>query len=308
MQSAFLGVLFGLLGNGLIGMSFSVMKVAHSQNNSGGSYLKIPLWWAGNALMALGELGNLCAYALARPALISPLGAVSVVINAPMAFFVLGERLSFRNMAGCVLCILGGYFIVSIAANNAEDRPPLTVKAFEGMLYRPPFLVFLAVSLFEAVDLIWSGRSTVMAYILICSLLGSITVLTIKALSSFVLLTLSGLNQFDQPLPYAIVPAMAVSMALQLLYLNKAIAEYGTGEVVPAYYVLFTTFAVLGSAILFSDLHDSNAHSLQVLVCAFVATSLGVYLVSHDKGAAERSAERAGDDRGVNESDMETLL
>ena len=29
------------------------------------------------------------------------------------------------------------------------------------MLYRPPLLVFLAVSLFESVDLIWSARTTV---------------------------------------------------------------------------------------------------------------------------------------------------
>ena len=49
MQSAFLGVLMALFGNGLIGLSFSVMKVAHQQNRGGGSYLRIPLWWAGNA-------------------------------------------------------------------------------------------------------------------------------------------------------------------------------------------------------------------------------------------------------------------
>ena len=35
-------------------------------------------------------------------------------------------------------------------------------QAFEEMLYRPPFLVFLAVSLFESVDLIWSARTTVL--------------------------------------------------------------------------------------------------------------------------------------------------
>ena len=51
MQSAFLGVLMALFGNGMIGLSFSVMKVAHSRNPSGGSYLKIPLWWAGNAMV-----------------------------------------------------------------------------------------------------------------------------------------------------------------------------------------------------------------------------------------------------------------
>ena len=54
-----------------------------------------------------------------------------------------------------------------------------------------------------------------------------------------------------------------------MIYLNKALSEYGTGEVVPAYYVLFTACAVLGSAILYSDLDDSNMNSLATLVGSF---------------------------------------
>lgn len=38
--------------------------------------------------MILGELGNLVAYSLAKPSLISPLGAVSVVVNVPVAYLV----------------------------------------------------------------------------------------------------------------------------------------------------------------------------------------------------------------------------
>jgi drug/metabolite transporter (DMT)-like permease len=45
-----------------------------------------------------------------------------------MAFFVLGEKLTARNIVGCVLCILGGYCIVSVAATNAEEHPPPTVQ------------------------------------------------------------------------------------------------------------------------------------------------------------------------------------
>jgi hypothetical protein len=47
-------------------------------------------WWAGTLLMILGELGNLVAYSLAKPSLISPLGAVSVVVNVPVAYLVRG--------------------------------------------------------------------------------------------------------------------------------------------------------------------------------------------------------------------------
>ena len=64
MQNTFLGVLIAICGNSLIGSSFAVMKVAHMRNVEGGSYLKIPMWWAGTALMIAGELGNLVAYSL----------------------------------------------------------------------------------------------------------------------------------------------------------------------------------------------------------------------------------------------------
>ena len=48
-------------------------------------------------------------------------------------------------------------------ANGTVKRDHMIMwkQAFEEMLYRPPFLVFLAVSLFESVDLIWSARTTV---------------------------------------------------------------------------------------------------------------------------------------------------
>jgi hypothetical protein len=64
MQNTFLGVLIAICGNSLIGSSFAVMKVAHMRNVEGGSYLKIPMWWIGTALMIAGELGNLVAYSL----------------------------------------------------------------------------------------------------------------------------------------------------------------------------------------------------------------------------------------------------
>jgi hypothetical protein len=51
-------------------------------------------------------------------------------------------------------------------------------------------------------------------------------VLTIKAFSAFVVLSISGLNQFTQPLPFAIIPAMAVSMALQVVAVSSWAARF----------------------------------------------------------------------------------
>jgi len=301
-QNSSLGVFVALIGNSLIGSSFSIMKVAHDRNPPGGNYLLIPMWWAGTLLMALGELGNLVAYSLAKPSLISPLGAVSVVVNVPIAYVVLGEKMSGRNILGCLLCILGGYGIVGVVAGNTTEHGEVTVAEFEDMIFRPSFLVFLAVSLFESVDLIWSQRTTVMTYITVCSLLGGVTVLSIKAATSFLILTLQGVNQFASALPFVLMPILFVTLILQVQYLNKAIAEFGTAEVVPTYYVLFTSCAVVGSSILYGDMQDSSREHVLIFLLSFFATSAGVYLVANKpadsgkKGATRRVRERAEED------------
>jgi len=313
MKSSFLGVLIALVGNSLIGTSFSVMKIAHERNTGGKNYLTIPMWWAGTSLMVLGELGNLVAYSLAKPSLISPLGAISVVVNVPFAYFILGEKLSFRNILGCILCILGGYGIVGVVANNTSEHETVTVEQFEKMAFRPTFMVFFTISVMESIDLIWSRRKTVMTYIWICSLLGGLTVLSIKAVTSFMVITFQGSNQFGNLLPFAIFPILALTLVLQVHFLNKAIADYGTGEVVPTYYVIFTSCAVLGSAILYGDLTDSSKENILVFLLSFIATSAGVYLVANQREGKINIHRTSGEQhiRSIEASDgddQETLL
>ena len=49
---------------------------------SGGfSYLREPLWWVGLLTMALGEVANFAAYAFAPAILVTPLGALSIIIR-----------------------------------------------------------------------------------------------------------------------------------------------------------------------------------------------------------------------------------
>ena len=49
---------------------------------SGGfSYLKEPLWWAGMLTMVLGEVANFAAYAFAPAILVTPLGALSIIVR-----------------------------------------------------------------------------------------------------------------------------------------------------------------------------------------------------------------------------------
>lgn len=57
------------------------------QAGSGGfSYLRESLWWLGLVTMAAGEVANFAAYAFAPAILVTPLGALSIIIRqAPRA-------------------------------------------------------------------------------------------------------------------------------------------------------------------------------------------------------------------------------
>ena len=44
-------------------------------------YLKEPMWWIGMVLLAAGETANFIAYAFAPASLVTPLGALSVIVS-----------------------------------------------------------------------------------------------------------------------------------------------------------------------------------------------------------------------------------
>lgn len=45
------------------------------------AYLRNPIWWMGMATMVVGEVANFAAYTFAPAILVTPLGALSVIIG-----------------------------------------------------------------------------------------------------------------------------------------------------------------------------------------------------------------------------------
>jgi hypothetical protein len=53
----------------------------HGFEGDGFAYLQRPTWWAGIIIMVIGEIANFAAYAFAPAILVTPLGALSVLIG-----------------------------------------------------------------------------------------------------------------------------------------------------------------------------------------------------------------------------------
>lgn len=59
-----------------------------------------------------GEVANFAAYAFAPASLVTPLGALSILVSAVLAHFMLGEKLHMLGIMGCVLCVMGSVIII----------------------------------------------------------------------------------------------------------------------------------------------------------------------------------------------------
>ncbi|KAJ0473915.1 putative magnesium transporter NIPA [Helianthus annuus] len=89
----------------------------------GYSYLKEPWWWAGMMSMIIGEVANFAAYAYAPAILVTPLGALSMIIRyAVLAHYCLDERLHIFGVVGCALCVVGSTTIVLHAPQETQVK------------------------------------------------------------------------------------------------------------------------------------------------------------------------------------------
>ncbi|KAJ3089718.1 hypothetical protein HK102_005684 [Quaeritorhiza haematococci] len=83
------GITLALMSGFFIGSSFIFKKKGLLDTNAlgheagkGHAYLKSGMWWAGMILMGVGEVANFGAYAFSPAILVTPLGALSVVISS----------------------------------------------------------------------------------------------------------------------------------------------------------------------------------------------------------------------------------
>ena len=124
------------------------------------------------------------------------------------------------------------------------------------------------------------GTKNILVYIAICSLLGSLTVMSCKGVSIGIILTFHGNNQLLKPLFWFLLIAMVTNITIQMNYLNKALDIFNTAIVTPIYYVMFTTLTTTASAILFKDWMDVSLSEVIASLCGFFVIIIAVFLLN----------------------------
>lgn len=290
VEDKYIGLALAVSGTLAIGSSIVLTKkgLRDSGDDSGPSasdnyaYFRSPMWWAGMSTMVVGEIANFAAYTFAPPILVTPLGALSVLIGAVLASFLLNEQLGHLGRVGCALALIGSTIIVIHAP---EDKPVETVDEILEYALHPGFLMYCLSVLVFTLLMVYvvapkHGRSNPLIYISICSLVGSVSVMAIKAFGIAVKLTLSGNNQFTLASTYIFGFVVVGCILVQMNYFNKALDTFSTNVVNPMYYVGFSTATLVASLLLFQGLNTSDATNTLSLLLGFVVTFLGVHLLN----------------------------
>ncbi|GAB7341887.1 hypothetical protein MBLNU457_g0199t1 [Dothideomycetes sp. NU457] len=289
IEDKYIGLALAVTSTLAIGSSFVITKMglnhaseAHGFEGEGFSYVKSPIWWAGIATMVIGEVANFAAYAFAPAILVTPLGALSVLIGAVLGSYFLGERLGTLGKLGCAICLIGSVVIVLHAP---PDTPVETIDEILNYAIQFPFLFycFFVIS-FASIMIYWVapkyGKKNPMIYLSICSTVGSISICAVKGLGIALKLTFSGNNQLTHPSTYVFLIVTVAAIMTQMNYFNKALSQFSTNIVNPLYYVTFTTCTLLASFILFQGFNTTDAINTISLLCGFLVIFTGVYLLN----------------------------
>ncbi|KAG1765384.1 magnesium transporter NIPA-domain-containing protein [Suillus placidus] len=262
------GIILAVTSGLLIGSSFVFKKKGLLRSQAGHAagegvaYLKSPLWWTGMTMMIFGELCNFVAYAFVEALVVTPLGALSVVICAILSSIFLKEKLTFFGWLGCALCIIGSTII---ALNGPQEQTPGEIELFKKLFLAPGFLAYISALITIALSIIFYfgpkyGKNNMLWYISVCSTIGGIS--------------------FTNWFIYFLMVFVVITLLTEIYYLNIALALFNT--VTPTYYVLFSFCSMVTTIVLFQGLKSSVSQIL-TLVLAFLTICVGITILQMSK-------------------------
>ncbi|KAL3625654.1 hypothetical protein CASFOL_030508 [Castilleja foliolosa] len=205
------------------------------------------------------------------------------------------ERLHIFGILGCALCVVGS---TTIVLHAPQEREIESVREVWDLATGPAFLFYGALVIAIVLILIFHyipqyGQTHILFYIGVCSLVGSLSVMSVKALGIVLKLTLSGMNQLVYPQTWVFAMVVTLCILTQLNYLNMALDTFNTAVVSPIYYVMFTSFTILASVIMFKDWDRQSPTQIVTEMCGFIIILSGTFLLHKTNDMADGSTMMA---------------
>ncbi|XP_069076637.1 NIPA-like protein 2 isoform X2 [Pleurodeles waltl] len=291
-QNQLIGVVVAVIGSFLISIALNLQKSSHlrlAKIPDPRAYYKSKGWWSGVLLMAAGELGVFMAYGLAPVTLIAPLGCVSVIGSAIISVVFLKELLRASDVVGGTLAITGVYLLVTFSPTAPQDITAVKVQKYivswECLVY-----LILEIILFCILLYFYKRKKVkhIVILVMLLALLGSVAVISVKAVSGLLILTVKGSMQLTYPIFYVMLVVMVTSCAAKVKFLHHAMQLFNATEVVPINFVFFTTSALIAGVIFYQECRDGGPLSVFMFLFGLLLTFLGVFLIAKNRDKNSR--------------------
>ncbi|CAH7438164.1 NIPA-like protein 3 isoform X1 [Phodopus roborovskii] len=293
-----IGALLAIFGHLVVSIALNLQKYCHIRlagTKDPRAYFKTKTWWLGLLLLLLGELGVFASYAFAPLSLIVPLSAVSVIASAIIGIIFIKEKWKPKDFVrryvlsfvGCGLAIVGTYLLVTFAPNSHEK---MTGENIARHLVSWPFLLYMLVAIILFCLLLYfykeKNANSIVVILLLVALLGSMTVVTVKAVSGMLVLSIQGNLQLDYPIFYVMFVCMVATAIYQATFLSQASQIYDSSLIASVGYILSTTAAITAGAIFYLDfLGEEILHTCMFALGCLIAF-LGVFLITRNRKKA----------------------
>uniref|UniRef100_A0A1A8IS54 NIPA-like domain containing 3 n=2 Tax=Nothobranchius kuhntae TaxID=321403 RepID=A0A1A8IS54_NOTKU len=290
-----IGTLLAIFGNLIVSISLSIQKYSHvtlAVTKEQRTFYQTKTWWFGFVFICVGEGANFVSYAFAPLAVIAPLNAVSILTSSILGFLFLRDKHKPKQFAknyglsflGYIFTIGGTYLLVSFGPNSHEK---LQAENIVTHIVGWPVLLYLLLEIIAFCLLLYfykqHNTNYLVVILMLVALLGSVTVITAKAVAGMLVLTLEGSMQLSNPIFSIMFVCMVASVVFQARFLSQASRLHDSSLVACVNYILSTLFAVLAGAVFYLEFNNEDVLHVSMFVLGSALCFLGVFLMTKSR-------------------------
>lgn len=173
------------------------------------------------------------------------------------------------------------FVIHSPKSEEIKTFPELTNMLLDYLFLSYVVIIFLMCFIIKVVFVPRFGNSNISVYLLLCSAIGSLTVVFCKAVALGIKESISGENNnLTNYMFWLLLVTSIVCIMIQMNYLNKSLDIFNTSIVTPIYYVMFTVLVIIASGLLFREWEHMKAFDILGCLCGFLVVMIAVFMLN----------------------------
>lgn len=215
-------------------------------------------------LMGPGEAFNLVAFGFAPTTLVSPLGSSGICTTALFARIWLKEKFQLKGYLGIMLVTAGGILI-------SVSMPPTETVSTLDLLYKNiagGFSLFLVTCVTILLAVMYNN--TLFSSVYVLAVTGMICSLSCRGVASMLF------TNPTHPLFFATLVYAILTIAMQCVAFQKALAKFSLSHVVPLHFSGMQVLISVGAGLLYDDMLNANVPLFIAGLCLCVSGSFVV--------------------------------